>query len=401
MHRFISPEQALDLVLQHIPAPSVDSCSVDDSVGRVLAAEVPAPSDYPAFQRAMMDGFAVRVSDAGKTVVIVGEASAGHATGAKVEPGCCVEIMTGAPCPEGTEAVVPVENTTREGDRVVLPPEIRPGRHVQPRGQICKQGAPILQPGTVITPLVLGVLTSFGLDHVPVFRPPRVGVISTGDELVHGQADPSLGQIRDSNGPMLAAMARQAGALDVVRTRALDTSESLQGEIEKLRDRDLILLTGGVSMGRYDLVPRILEATGAEPVLHKIAQQPGKPLFVAAGPGRMFFGLPGNPRATHFCFVRYVIPAMHKWTGRKVVLAPLFGSLSRPYACKSDRTLFVPMRVETAPDGSYAVWPFDERGSADIYNIARANAYVRFAPGEHKLDAGARVPFFWMGGADG
>lgn len=401
MEKSVSPDRALELVLQHVPTPVEEPCAAQDAVGRVLAQVVLAPGDVPGFARAMMDGFAVRTQDAGKSVRVVGEASAGHVTTAVVEPGRCVEIMTGAPCPEGTESVVPVEATTRDGDMVTLPDAIRPGHHVQPRGQICRQGARILVPGTLITPLVEGVLVSFGNTSVQVFKRPRVGIVSTGDELVQGAADASLGQVRDSNGPMLAAMAREAGAGDVLRTQALDTLESLETTLSKLATCDVIVLTGGVSMGRYDLVPKILEAMGAQPVFHKVTQQPGKPLFVAAAPGRMFFGLPGNPRSTHFCFVRYVAPALRRWTGQSAPTSARVGALTRPYRCKSDRNLFVPMLAMPSPDGGIALTPFEERGSADIYNIAPANVYARFGAGEHSLDAGARVEFFWMGGERG
>ena len=396
MEKSVSPERALELVLQHVPAPGRSACPVEQALGRVLAEQVLAPVDYPAFDRAMMDGFAVRATDAGTSVIVAGEASAGHATRSVVEPGRCVEIMTGAPCPAGTEAVVPVETTTREGDRVRLPDGIRPGRHVQTRGQICTQGARILEPSTLITPLALGVLVSFGRSEVSVYDRPRVGVISTGDELVEGAADPRLGQIRDSNGPMLAALAREAGVADVRRLHALDTQQSLDQTLAAVRDCEVVVLTGGVSMGRYDLVPRMVQATGAEPVFHKVTQQPGKPLFVAAGPGRLIFGLPGNSRSTHFCFVRYVAPALRRWMGRQASVGSWRGRLTEPYRCKSDRTLFVPMRADPGPDGTMQVSPFDERGSADIYNIARANVYARFEPGEHALETGDEVTFAWM-----
>ncbi len=396
METSISPDRALDLVLANVPSPVVESCSLSAALARTLAQSVRADSDVPSFDRAMMDGFAVRAGDAGKLVRVVGEAAAGHGSSATVQPGTCIEIMTGAPCPAGCEAVVAVEQTQREGDVVTLPAELRAGQHVQERGRICRQGAEVLAPGDRITPLGVGVLASFGLAQVQVFARPRVGIVSTGDELVSDGTVLAHGQIRDSNGPMLAALARECGVAEVVQTHCLDTEESLRETLQSLAHCGIVVLTGGVSMGRYDLVPRVVEGLGAEPVFHKVTQKPGKPLFFARGPGRMLFGLPGNPRASHFCFVRYVASAVRAWGGSRPGPVSQRGVLSTSYESRGDRTDFVPMRADRGPLGGWVVTPFDERGSADIINVGTANVYVRFEAGKLSLAAGSSVDFTWM-----
>lgn len=396
MERMMTPDRALELVLENVPAKRTVRRELQHALGHVLAERIEAPHDTPGFVRAMMDGLAVCVADAGREIRVADLVAAGHPGQATVAPGRGVEIMTGAPCPEGTEAVVMVEHIERFEDRVRLPDKIKPGQHVQRVGDLCRRGAVTLEPGAPITPLVIGHLAAFDRADVLLYEPPSVAVISTGDELVAVGQPLAEGQIRDSNGPMLVALARELG---VTRTRLLhasDTEESLAKAIAEARESDLVVLTGGVSMGRFDLVPRALEVEGARAVFYKASQKPGKPLLFATAGQRLFFGLPGNARSTHFCFTRYVASAIRSWMGKSPALRQDTGTLAASYDCKSDRTLFVPM-LARKQDPGWLLSPLDDRGSADIYNIAIANAYVRFEAGKCVFDAGAPLPFFWMG----
>jgi molybdenum cofactor synthesis domain-containing protein len=397
MDRMISPDRAFELVMEHLPPSREGSRPLADALGFALAESIQAPQDFPSFPRAMMDGYAVRVADAGTQVQVSDLVAAGHLADESVGRGRCIEIMTGAPCPSGTEAVVMFEDAPRTENHVQLPPLIRTGQHVQSIGELCRKGTVTLEPGTLITPLALGHLAAFNYGCVRVFERPKVAVISTGDELVPVGGDLLDGQIRDSNGPMLVALVRESGASEVACLHARDTEASLSEALESTRRADIVVLTGGVSMGKFDLVPKVVSSLGASPIFHKVAQKPGKPLLFATNHHQAIFGLPGNARSTHFCFTRYVAPAIRSFCRLTPVVHESLGDLVRPYQCKSARTLFMPMRAEENGRGGWHLRPFDERGSADIYSTAQANVYVRFEPGQHALEGGTTLPFFWMG----
>jgi molybdopterin molybdotransferase len=368
-------------------------------VGLILAEPVRADRDYPPFRRAMMDGYAVVVADAGRTIDVVGEVAAGQAPALTVAPGACASIMTGAPCPEGAEAVVKREDVTLSGRRVALPARVAAGQHIAARGSECEAGALTLEAGMSITPLVVAVLTTVGRREVRAFAPPRLAVISTGDELVEAGRQPGEAQIRNSNGPMLAALSRLAGLPEPDQLHALDTLESLEGTLQRASRADIILLSGGVSAGRFDLVPQALRRYGAEPVFHKVTQKPGKPLLFATRGRQLIFGLPGNPLSSHFCFSRYVRPAARKMMGQPPLSAVYSGRLSEPLRVKSARTLFVLARATEAGGGAWSLRPLLGQGSADIFASAGANAYIRLPVGDHDLPAGATQEFLWIGGS--
>ncbi len=404
--KLIDPDQALACVLEHAAVARARTVALARAVGLVLAREVRADRDYPPFDRAMMDGYAVRAEDAGRTLPVAGLVPAGDARpGAgrpRVEPGLAVEIMTGAACPEGTEAVVMKEKVRREGDRVTLPERIRVGDHVAARGSECAAGQSLLASGEPLTPLAVAVLATVGLHEVDVIPEPSLAAITTGDELARPGEVPGPTQIRDSNGPMLLAQARRAGLSRCRELHAADSLASLAAVLAECEDTDLVILTGGVSAGRFDLVPEAVVAWGAEVLFHKVSQKPGKPILFArreraAAGAQLIFGLPGNPLSTHFGFHRYVLPAIRRRMGwRSVLPEAAHGRLAAPLVIGADRTLFVPLRVE--PEGrAYAATPLRGEGSADIFATFRANAYLRLPPGEHALDADTEVDFEWMG----
>ncbi len=392
----IDPDLALKLVLENAQPLPAAPLSPDDAAGCLLAEDIAADRDYPPFHRAMMDGVAVRVSDAGKTVEVTGEVAAGRAPSVAVSEGCCVDIMTGAACPEGAEAVVPVESIKREGGRVTLPASITPGRHIAPQGSDCAAGTVILRAGEVLTPVTVGVLASVG--HQPVRAVPRpvVAVIATGAELVASGDTPAPWQIRDSNGPLLRLCAIRAGLTAVHQDRAGDSLEALGAALDRAADADVIVLSGGVSVGKYDFVPEALKRFGAETVFYKVTQKPGKPLlFCRKGP-QLFFGLPGNPLSAHMCFHRYVEPALRCLAGLSAEAAEFTGTLAEPVTHKGGRTRFLLARAE-CKDGSIRVTPRGGMSSADIFNSNGANCYVRIPGGAGGMAAGESVQGQWMG----
>jgi molybdopterin molybdotransferase len=342
----------------------------------------------------MMDGYVVRLADAGKTVPVTGELAAGQVSHAPLRDGSALEIMTGAPCPPGTEAVVPKEESERTGQQVQLPSDIAPGQHIASMGGECAEGAEVLKEGACITPLAIAVLATFGIETVQVFPPPAVAVITTGNELVEPGQAPGRAQIRDTNGPMLAALARSSGIETLTVLHAGDTLEALSAVLEQTEHADIVMFAGGVSAGKYDLVPKALEAHGATIVLHKVTQKPGKPLLFATKGPRLFFGLPGNPLSCHVCFHRYVAAAIRKMTGCVPTAPQDGGRLTDAITVTGSRTVFQLARVEPGHEG-WQVTPLLGKGSADVFAPATANALVRLEPAVGEYPAGATVGFEW------
>ncbi len=396
MLKLIDPDQALELVLGHALPARVKILPVPEAHGLSLAEEIFADRDYPPFSRAMMDGYAVTAADAGKTVELVGEVAAGQETRFQVSSGRCVSIMTGAACPEGTEAVVKIEDTQLERQRVTLPASITMGQHIAPKGSECARGATALVQGGSLTPLSISVLAAVGRQEVKVLAPPAVAIITTGNELARGGAELRRVQIRDTNGPMLAALARQAGVRAVELARAEDTPESLAAALGLTKDVDLVLITGGVSAGKYDLVPGALAQHGAELIFHKVTQKPGKPLLFGKRDRQLIFGLPGNPLSCHFCWHRYVRPAARQMMGLPPEVVQETGTLESALQVRCTRTLFTLAHVSRR-SGRWGVAPRIGQGSADIFSGAIANAFIRLEPGEHKLERGTTVAFQRMG----
>lgn len=393
MLRMIDPDQALALVLNSVEPLSPSLIPVQDALGLTLAEEIRADRPYPPFDRAMMDGYAVRLADAGREAVVQGQIAAGNCTGGPLSDGTAYAIMTGAPCPPGTEAVAPVETVCRINGRVRLPATMAPGEHVALKGSECNAGDAVADPGDRITPLVIANLATFGYTHIRAIPRPVCAVITTGSELAGETGAPESFQIRDANGPMLEALLREAGNRQVTRCHAADTLESLEQALEIVRGADVVLLSGGVSAGAYDLVPRALELHGVHVVFHKVTQKPGKPLLFGKLGTRLFFGLPGNPLATHLGFHRYVLPSLRAMAGRAAPAQPVHeGILSRDIRGAGTRTLFQLCRVELSNAG-WRIEPLHGKGSADIFTAATANAYVRIDPGVGPFLAGERVAF--------
>ena len=366
-----------------------------------LAEEIRADRDYPPFPRAMMDGYAVRTGHAGRAVPVVGEVAAGQDVRTRVTDELCLEIMTGAACPPGTEAVVPKEHARVDGDRVALPRQIEAGRHIAPPGSECPAGRIVLSAGETVTPLAVAVMASFGLESVEVVPRPRLAVITTGGELVPVGQDPGRAQIRDSNGPMLVAMACDMGIDRPPHWHAADRLDAIGHALKQAADRDMVLISGGVSVGTYDLVPEALKRWDAEPIFHKVAQKPGKPLLLARKGDQLVFGLPGNPLAVHFCFLRYVAAAIRKMEGKPPVPDPLYGRLAKPIVPKRGRTYFAAAQVERSrpPHRGWRLQPLRGVSSADVFASCRANCYVEVPPGKAELAVGEKLAFTWIGSA--
>ena len=382
-------EKAAGLRLPTTEAESLLACG-----GRVLAEAVVADRDQPPFHRSARDGFAVRASDAvpGVDLTVAGQVRAGERwTGGALGGGVAVEIMTGAPVPEGADAVVMVEHVERMGDSIHLAAgrAVRAGENIVPRGSEARVGEVVLAGGTVMEGAEIALAAACGRAELKVFRRPRVAIVATGDELVEVEAVPGPEQIRNSNGYGLAELVRRAGG-EAVRLRiAPDRREELERTIGEARTCDLMLLSGGVSMGKYDLVEEVLGALGAEFFFTGVRMQPGKPVVFGRLPGAVFFfGLPGNPistQVTFHCFVEPMLRAM----GGAGVQGPRFvqATLGEDVAGKAGLMRVLPARLvsdRVRPEVRVVGW----QGSGDLAANARANCYAVLPPERERFVAG-------------
>ncbi|MGL4553528.1 MAG: molybdopterin molybdotransferase MoeA [Gemmataceae bacterium] len=375
---------------QTLPAAATAAAS---ALGRVLAEAVASDLDMPPFDKALMDGYAVRSADAGERVVIE-EVGAGRTPTKPVGVGQATRIMTGAPLPDGADAVVPHEKTTLAGERVTLHVTPRAEQNILRRASEYAVGKVVLSPGTVLRPQEIGVLASVGRAEVRAVPPPRVAVIATGDELVEPPALPGPGQLRNSNAPMLVAQALGAGAAPENLGIARDGLDSLVPLIESGLRHDVVLLSGGVSAGKRDLVPEALAAMGVTAHFHKVSMKPGKPLLFGTRGATLVFGLPGNPVSSFVCFELFVRPALRRLAGHAELDLPrLDAALAADFAHDSDRPTFHPARL----DGT-AVRPTPWLGSADLSCLLAANALMELPAGARRYARGDAVSTLILGG---
>ncbi len=369
--------------------------------GRVLAESVVADSDVPPFPRATRDGYAVRAADVSQVpamLKLVGEIRAGGPdAGIAVNAGEAAEIMTGAPLPPGADAVVMVEYITRRGDQVEIQRPVSTGENYVPAGAEAKRGAALLSLGTRLTSAAIAVAGSCGRYELQVFRRPQVAILSTGDELVDVAAEPGPNQIRNSNSYSLAAQVQQAGGDPVVLPIAPDEPRQLRKLMQEGLAAGLLLLSGGVSMGKYDLVEQVLGELGAEFFFTGAAIQPGKPVVFGAAPPRRgaqptyFFGLPGNPVSTMVCFelfARTILEALAGASARKLVFVR--ARLMRDVKAKTGLTRFLPALLGGEHEPA-AVELVKWQGSGDMAANARANCYLVVPPDRELLKAGETV----------
>lgn len=387
----LSMLEARALVVGQVAAlrTPAEEVALDAAVGRVLAADVTADRDQPPFDRSTRDGFAVRAADRGARRVI-GELAAGATFDREVMAGECVEIMTGAGLPAGADAVVMVEHVRREGDTITFDRDVATGENVVATGSEARHGAVVLSRGARVDPAVVGLLASVGRARVAVHARPRVAIVGTGDELVEVDEVPSRAQIRNSNSWSLAAQVARAGGVAVRMPIARDDQAALRAIVERaLSEADILVLSGGVSMGKYDFVEGVLGALGAKLHFDAVAIRPGKPAVFGIVRGKPFFGLPGNPLSTTLTFELFARPAIELIGGAQA--APWRTTLARLATAYRSRPLplmvFAPSRF--TGDGSVEVLP--SQGSGDLVALARADVWAIFAPDTTHAEAGALV----------
>ena len=435
----LTVDEAIAAIVQSVgplPAMNVD---LADALGLVLAEDIVSDADSPPFDKSLMDGYAVRSADAvsGATLRVVEEVTAGRVAEREVGPGEATRIMTGARIPAGADAVIPVEQTGLEaatGYVRIATARLEAGANLLRQGASLRRGEQVMAAGRRLRAQELGALAELGRHRIAVRPRPRVGVLATGDELVPVSATPGPGQIRNSNETMLVAQLRQAGAEPVALGIARDDRGDLRAKIAAGLECDMLLLSGGVSEGKLDLVPSELEAAGVRPIFHKIRLKPGKPLWFGVLAGRSstpsadgvelrptgagagaggagaglsvsggrsgtpsyglvtpVFGLPGNPVSSMVGFELFARTALRRLTGDEPA-APqsLQARLAQEHLARGDRPTYHPASL-VSEGGTWMVRPVAWQGSADLRATVDANALALFPPGDRLWPEGAVV----------
>jgi molybdopterin molybdotransferase len=396
----ITVAEALSRLRTACAAGPIERAPLSDGLGRVLGSDLPTDVDWPPFDTSAMDGYAVRVADAARALVErAGPVAAGDFPPAPLEAGEAVRVMTGAPLPPGTEAVVPVENARRENGTVVATTAPRPGEHLRRRGESLRAGSILLRRGRRLGAADIAMAALAGADPIEVYARPRVTIAVTGNELVPVSTKPGPGQLRDSNGPMLAALCRVRGARVASRAAVRDEDGAVRGLFaEAGRNEDLLVTSGGVSAGDFDLLPAEAERAGFELLFHGVAMRPGKPLVFGRRGRALWLGLPGNPVSASVCFRLFGLLALDALEGVERP-GPAFVSarLTRAVSVRGKRETYRDAILE-AVDGELRVAPLETLGSHDLAAHARANALLRVPAEAGNLETGAIVECLPLGG---
>jgi molybdenum cofactor synthesis domain-containing protein len=396
--------EAVDIVLRQTSRLEGESVALDDALNRVLAEDIVADCDLPPFDRAQMDGYAVRAADVASTPAqlhIVGESAAGRGWHHEMKGGEAVRIMTGAPVPAGADAVQQVELTRESNGHVEILEPVDAGRSIVRRAAEIKAGETVLRSGEDINAAMVATVASFGYAQVEVGRRPRVAIMATGSELVDIDRKPGADQIRDSNNYTLAAYARLAGATVERLPLAGDDTEELKRQMSEAAARsDVLITSGGVSMGVYDFTKAALKELGAEIFFERVSLRPGKPTVFARLGNTLVFGLPGNPVSVAVTFNLFARTALRVLQGaQEPALKEETAMLARDLKGSIERESYLPATLRTDENGTLLAEPLKWGGSSDFVAFARATALINVPAGVKMIDAGSPVKIVRLPGS--
>ncbi len=394
-NKFVTVGEARRIISSHTPLVEHETVDALDAAGRILAQPVTSAGPIPPFDNSAMDGFAVRRADLDSipaTLKVSAEIAAGSWPEEPLTEGMCAPIMTGAPIPTGTDCVVPVEWTTVHEDTVVINRAPDVGYALRRAGEDIMDGETVLTPGTRITPPAVGLMASVGCVLISVSRRPACAILTTGSEIVSRTENPARGQIRDSNGPALSAQVVHAGGRVSHAVSVMDDRTALEQALRDAQGSDIVVLSGGVSVGKYDLVQDVLVSLGVKIRFWKVRQRPGKPLLFGTRDNALFFGLPGNPVSSYICFDQYVRPAIHAMMGRQdgerlFVRAMLTESIAKVTGLMT----FARGVHSFDENGQSLVRPTGPQGSGVFTSLVKANCIVHLPEDLDNADAGDMV----------
>ncbi|MEO8572776.1 MAG: gephyrin-like molybdotransferase Glp [Pyrinomonadaceae bacterium] len=396
----IAVSKAIKIVLRETKALGTETVPLERSVGRVLAEDIFADSDLPPFDRSQMDGYALKAGDAANTPVelnIIGESAAGRGWHRKLKSGEAVRIMTGAPVPDGADSIQKIELASESHGRVTIREATEVGKYIIRRGAEIKDGTRLFRAGDVIDQKMIASLAAFGYPKVQVSAKPRVSILGTGTEIVPIDKKPGQDQIRNSNSVMLKVLCEHAGAAARILSQSGDDLEKLKSRISKAVENksDVLVMTGGVSVGKYDLTKVALLELGTEIFFEKVRLRPGKPAVFGRLGGTLIFGLPGNPvsaAVTFYLFVRTAIRKMQ--SASRTGLPEGTAVLTSDVRAAKERDTYFPATLATDNAGTLRATPLRWFGSSDFVGFAKADALVLVSRGEAMVSGSvARIAY--------
>jgi molybdopterin molybdotransferase len=394
----IPVEEAIQVIMKSIQILGLEKVDILSSLGRILGEDIYAPYHIPHWDNSAMDGYAVIHKDIGYAssenpakLKVVEDLPAGYTSKNKLERGEAIRIMTGAPIPEGSDTVVMVEDTQREGNQVKIFKAISRGENIRKAGEDVRKGTLVMPSGSIIRPAEIGMLASLKRSFIFVYQKPTVAVISTGDELIDVDGEFTEGKIVGSNTYSLASLVKDTGATPLILGIAKDKPEELMNRFKVALHADMIVSSGGVSVGDYDLVKDILKELGAEMKFWKVAMRPGQPLAFGMIEGKPTFGLPGNPVSCMVSFEQFVRPSILKASGHRRLFRSLVEArLKEPIKKKSGRKYFIRCIVNVE-DGMYVATTTGEQGSGILMSMVRANGLMVLPEEKTTFKAGETV----------
>ena len=394
----ISVEEALQVILKSIQVLGLEKVDILSSLGRVLGEDIYAPYHIPHWDNSAMDGYAVIQKDIKyatpenpATLKVVADLPAGYTAKRDLKKGEVIRIMTGAPIPEGSDTVVMVEDTKRDGDKVNIFKANSKGDNIRKAGEDVSKGTLVLPKGSVIHPAEVGMLASLKRSFVSVYQKPTVAVISTGDELIDVDENLTGGKIVSSNTYSLSSLVRYVGATPLILGIAKDRSEELLDRFKVAVRADMIISSGGVSVGDYDLVKDILKELGAEMKFWKVAMRPGQPLAFGVIEGKPTFGLPGNPVSCMVSFEQFVRPSILKASGYRQIFRPLIEARLKESINKKVGKKYFIRCIVSMEEGKYVVTTTGEQGSGILMSMVRANGLIVLPEEKTTFEAGEMV----------
>ncbi len=397
-------EEALKIILKNTGTLPAEQAPVDEAIGRILREDIHSKIDMPPFDKSAVDGYAVNASDVKKVPArlrCLGLIQAGESFGRRLARGECVKIMTGAPMPGGADSVVMVEDSCQQGEYVELSGSAEKGENVCIKGEDLKKGQKVLKKGTKISSSHVAILAAVGKPFVKVSGSPRVAILNTGGEIVPSGEKLGRNKIYNSNGPMLSAFLKADGIEPLFLGIAKDNVKDLKKEIRRGLTADILLISGGVSMGDYDLIPSVLEGMGIKKIFHKVNIKPGKPLFFArravsgkrARKNTIIFGIPGNPVSNFLAYLIFVRPAINMMMDFRSGKSGFKEGIAKTgFYSKAGRKHFVLVNISKR-ENRYYLTPVASHGSADVLALSKADGFMAAGPLTGVIKKSSKVEF--------